>query len=169
MLAEREGDCGGDALEGEAIWGAGLKAFVLEGSHEVLDLGWADGERLNDLSGTASVGGAHEMVEEIGIEREGDAFHLPGSFEADGMAAALRHDPKRAGANPLHAGEVRAFDLRADGGAGVEVEVMLLRLALGKLRRIICVVLDVESSCGQVRMPSYDMRDDGNDLRSLLH
>jgi hypothetical protein len=51
----------------------------------------------------------------------------------------------------------------------VEIEVVLLGLALRILARRIGVVLHMESSRDQIRMAFYDMLDDWNDLISLPH
>ena len=63
------------------------------------------------------------------------------------MPTALGHDPKSAWADPLRPGEGGAFDLGADSRTGVQVEIMLLGLALRILRRFIRMVLHVQPTC----------------------
>ena len=85
------------------------------------------------------------------------------------MPGALRHDPESAGTNPLHAGELRALDLRSHGRTGVEIDDVLLGLTLGERGGLDGVVLDVQTSSGEGGMLSQDARDDGDDPRSLPH
>jgi hypothetical protein len=53
------------------------------------------------------------------------------------------------------------------GWTGVEKEIVLLGFALWKVGGLNGVVLNVQPSRSQSRMPSYDIGDDWNDLRPL--
>ena len=165
MLAQGEGDGCGDALQAEEVGGAGLLTLVRERLHEVFDPGRAGREGLDDVCGVVSARGPYEFVEPERIVGQCDAFHT--TFKADRVPGALRHDPESAGADPLHAGELRALDLRSDGRTSVEIDDVLLGLTLGERGGLDGVVLDVQTSSGEGGMLSQDARDDGDDPRSL--
>ena len=167
MLAQRQSDRRGNALQPKVVFGTRLAALVIQRSHQVLNLRRAGCQRLNDTRRALPACGLHQVVEQHWIERQRDSFHRP--FKPNRMPAALRHYPKRAGTNPLHTGEVRALDLRSHSRTGVQIEIMLLWLTLRKLRWPNRVVLHMQPPRSQARMPSYDIRHDRNDLRPLQH